>query len=92
MISRLSTRAPPLEAATVPIKNESLYTTFMVYFMDYRPPNIFTQRTIKINEEKRKIYDQVRLGDYTTPFLHLSYKGKNVLGNNQTFEKLFLKK
>ena len=40
MISRLSTRAPPLEAATVPIKNESLYTTFMVYFMDYRPPNI----------------------------------------------------
>jgi hypothetical protein len=30
------------EAATVPIKNESLYTAFTVYFMDYRPPNIFS--------------------------------------------------
>ncbi len=52
MISRLSTRAPPLEAATVPIKNESLYTTFMVYFMDYRPPNIFIQRTLKLMKKR----------------------------------------
>ena len=44
------------KAATVPIKNESLYTTFMVYFMDYRPPNIFIQRTYSKLMKKRGIF------------------------------------
>ena len=96
------------EAATVPIKNESLYTTFMVYFMDYRPPNIsyqfvtqnqpegliikHSEQTIFLFKElfflKRRKGETLRpskLGTFTTPSLHLSYKGKNVLGNNQTF-------
>ena len=42
------------KAATVPIKNKSLYTTFMVYFMDYRPPNFF----IFISESTRRSHHQ----------------------------------
>jgi len=56
----------------------------MVYFMDYRPPNIFIQRTFQ-EWRKGETLRPSKLGTFTTPFLHLSYKGKNVFGNNQTF-------
>jgi hypothetical protein len=80
----------------------------MVYFMDYRPPNIsyqfvtqnqpegliikHSEQTIFLFKElfflKRRKGETLRpskLGTFTTPSLLLSYKGKNVLGNSQTF-------
>ena len=56
MISRLSTRAPLPKPQTISIKDNSLYTTFMVYFMDYRPPNMFIQRTYSKLMKERGIF------------------------------------
>jgi hypothetical protein len=39
--------------------------------------------------KKRGNLRPTEVGTFTTPFLHLSYKIKNVLGNSQIFVKLF---
>jgi len=42
-------RGHPCQAATYLNQSKSLYTAFTVYFMDYRPPNIFISLLLRIN-------------------------------------------